>query len=322
MNRWIVAAAVLLAGSACQQPFGLGLPSEPALENGAADTLSSTKGYEITGSYKVGGNQWTIDMRVQRPKSEHLVITSATGRVEALIVGQDAYFRGQAFLAQHLGTDPLSQSVVKAAGNAWWKGSTADVPQFADFTDGTVFKQTFLGSAVTQRTDGQSVDGTAAVKLSGSRANVFIAADPPHRLLGVVTKAAVVIDSVTDADLHYTNVDRDFGITAPTDVIDFGNLSTLPPIYTVVTVDTSGCGSPCVVAAQLKNLGGTAAAKAQSSVRFEMHDAATSAMIGTCVAPVFNDVGYNSTTTVSCTINGQVTNGATVLASVDNPGHA
>jgi hypothetical protein len=313
---------VLLLASACQQPFGLGLPSERALENGASDTLSATRGYEITGSYKVGGDQWTIDMQVQRPSSEHLVITSSKGRVEALVVGQDAFFRGQAFLAQHLGTDPLSQVVVKAAGNAWWKGSTAEVPHFADFTDGSVFKQTFLGSAVTHRSDGQSLDGTAAVMLSGSRANIFIAADPPNRLLGLVTKAGVVIDSVTDADFHYTNVDQDFGITAPADVIDFGNLSTLPPIYTVVSVDTSACGSPCVVSAQLKNLGGMTGAKAQSTVKFEMHDAATGAVLGTCVATVFNDVGYNSTTTASCSINGQATNGATVFASVDNPGRA
>jgi hypothetical protein len=322
VNRWIVPVVVLLVGAACQQPFGLGLPSERALENGAAGTLSATQGYEITGAYTVAGDRWTIDMQVQRSKGEHLVITSATGKLEALIIGQQAFFRGQQFLAQHLGTDPLSQTVVKAAGNSWWKGSTADVPQFADFTDGSVFKQTFLGSAVTHRTDGVSVDGTAAVELSGTRANVFIAAAPPNRLLRVQAKDRAVIDSVTDADLHYGNIDKDFGIAAPTDVIDFSNLSTLPPIYTVVSVDTSACGSPCVVSAQLKNLGGMTGAKAQSSVKFEMHDAATNAVLGSCVATVFNDVGYNSTTTASCTIGAQATNGANVLATVDNPGHA
>jgi len=325
VNQWIIAAMAILLASACQQPFGLGLPSERALENGAANTLSATRGYEITGSYKVDGNQWTIDMQVQRPQSEHLVITSAKGRVEALIVGQEAYFRGQAFLAQHLGTDSLSRSVVKAAGNAWWRGSTAEVPQFANFTDGAVFKQTFLGSAVTRRTDGLSMDGTAAVELSGSRANIFIAADPPNRLLGVVTKAGVAIDSVTDADLHYTNVDGDFGIVTPTDVIDFSNLSTLPPIYTVVSVDTSACGSPCVVSAQLKNLGGITGAIAPSKVTFTMVESASSHVLGTCQAIVQPDIGYNSTTTVSCTISGpsaQQQNAALVTAVADNPGRA
>jgi hypothetical protein len=160
------------------------------------------------------------------------------------------------------------------------------------------------------------------VEMSSARADVFIAASAPYQVVRVHMKKGVVIDGIGEGDLHYSNFNQDFGIVAPSDVIDFSNLSTLPPIYTVVTVDASACGSPCVVSAQLKNLGGTAAAKAQSSVRFEMHDAATNAMIGTCVATVFNDVGYNSTTTVSCTISGQVTNGATVLASVDNPGHA
>jgi hypothetical protein len=39
------------------------------------------------------------------------------------------------------------------------------------------------------------------------------------------------------------------------------------------------------------------------------------------VATVVKDVGYNATTTASCTVGAQATNGATVIASVDNPGH-
>jgi hypothetical protein len=321
VNRWIVAALVLVVASACRQPFGLGLPSERALESGAGETLSASQSYEITGSYTVAGDRWTIDLQAARPQTEHVVASSSQGKVEAIIIGTQGYFRGQQFLAQHMGTDPLSQTVVKVAGNAWWKGAVSFWPQFADLTDGATFKATFLGSAVTHRTDGVSVDGIDAVQLSGARADVFVAAAPPYHLLRVRTKDRVAIDGVTDADLHYGSVDRDFGIAAPTDVIDFDNLSTLPPIYTVLSVDTAACGSPCVVSAQLRNLGGMTGAKARSTVKFEMRDAATNAVIGACVATVVKDVGYNATTTASCTVGAQATNGATVIASVDNPGH-
>jgi hypothetical protein len=47
-------------------------------------------------------------------------------------------------------------------------------------------------------------------------------------------------------------------------------------------------------------------------------------VLGTCEAPVTPDVGYNATTTVSCTmsLSGQPENAAVVTATADNPGHA
>jgi len=179
---------------------------------------------------------------------------------------------------------------------------------------------TFLGSAATQRTDHQPVGGLDAVELSGARADVFIASASPYQLLRVHLKKGVVVDGISDADLKYSNVDHDFKISAPTDVIDFGNLSTLPPIYTVISVDTSGCGSPCVVSAKLKNLGGMTGASAPSTITFAMNDAANGQALGSCQARVQPDVGYNATTTVSCTIAGQATNAAVVTATADNPG--
>jgi hypothetical protein len=252
-------------------------------------------------------------------------VSAAGVKLEAIVIGGTAYFKGQQFLAQHMGTDPLSQSLVKAAGNAWWKGSAGSVPRLPELTDGSTFQLTFLGPAVNQRIDHVAVDGANAVDLAGPRADVFIAADPPYRLLRVQLKKGVVIDGISDADLRYTNFGHDFQIAAPSDVIDFSNLSTLPPVYTVLSVDTSGCGSPCVVSAMLKNLGGLSGAKAPSTVTFTMTDPATGRAIGTCQAQVAPDVGYNGTTTVRCTIaaaGGQPVNAAVVTASADNPGRA
>jgi hypothetical protein len=222
-----------------------------------------------------------------------------------------------------MGSDPLSRNLVKAAGNAWWKGSAQQLPQLPDFTDGATFRTTFLGPVATQRTDHVSVDGTDAVKLSGPRAEVYIAAAPPYNLLRVRLNDTVVIDGVTNADLKYGNFDSDFQIVAPTDVIDFSNLSTLPPIYTVLSVDTSGCASPCSLSAVLKNLGGRSGAKAPTTVTFTVIDSASGQLVGSCKTQVVPDVGYNATTTVGCTVgslNFQQLNAATVTATPDNPG--
>lgn len=313
----LTAIALLVALPACDP---LGLPATRALESGAESMLTQSNSFEFAGAVTESGTAWTIDVQIARPVTKHLLVTSQWDSVEAVIIGPDAYFRGQQFLARHLAGNPLGPSLARAAGNSWWKDTAGLVPNLPELTDGAAFRATFLGSAVNQRTDHQPVDGVDAVELSGVRADVFIASAPPYRLLRVRFKQGVVIDGISDADLKYTNVDRDFKIAAPTDVIDFANLSTLPPIYTVVSVDTSACGSPCVVSAKLKNLGGSTGAKAPSTITFSMTDSANGQVLGTCQATVQPDVGYNATTIVSCTIAGNATNAAVVTATADNPG--
>jgi hypothetical protein len=322
----VAGAAGVAALSACDLPFGLGQPTTRALESGSASSLTAAKSLEIKGSYtESGGTTWTIDLQLARPATEHVVVSAADTKLEAIILGPAAYFRGNQFLSQHMGSDPLSRNLVAVAGNAWWKGAPGRVPSLPDFSDGSSFRATFLGTAVTQRTDHAPVDGVDAVELSGPRADVFIAAQPPYQLLRVHLKKGAVIDGLTEADLKFNNFNQDFGIAAPSDVIDFSNLSTLPPIYTVVSVDTSGCASPCVVSAQVKNLGGTQGARAPSTITFTMKSAASRSAIGSCQAQVTPDVGYNATAAVSCTIGnltGQPESAAIVTAVADNPGHA
>jgi hypothetical protein len=338
----VIGSVGLAALAACDLPAGLGQPTTRALESGAADTLTAAKSFEITGSYSESAaaapqapasaarqnlppqaTTWTIDVQVVRPGTEHMVVSAADVKLEAIVLGTDAYFRGNQFLSLHMGSDPLSRNLVKAAGNAWWKGAAGIVPRLPDFTVGSAFKSTFLGTAVTQRYDHVSVDGLDAINLSGPRADVFISTAAPYHLLRVHMKKGVVIDGVSDADLRFANFNRDFAIAAPSDVIDFSNLSTLPPVYSVESVDTSGCGSPCVVSAVLKNLGGATGARAPSTITFTMTSTASGTVIGTCQAQVTPDVGYNATTTVSCTIgslSGEQANAAIVTAVADNPG--
>jgi hypothetical protein len=303
--------------------LGLDLPTTRSLETGATGTLVAADSFEITGSYSEGSDHWSIDLQLSRPGSEHVTVTTADVKLEAIIIGNNAYFRGQQFLSAHMGSDTASRSFVRAAGNGWWKGSAGHVPQLTDLTDGNVFRSTFLGPAITQRTDHVSVDGVDAVDLSGARGEVFITAKAPYRVLRVRLKHGVVVDGIRDADLRFVNYNHDFGISAPADVIDFSNLTTLPPIYTVVSVDTSRCGSPCVVSAMLKNLGGLLHAQAPSTITFTMKDTASRQVLGSCQTQVVPDVGYNATTTVTCRIDNmtaQQANAATVTATPDNPG--
>ena len=311
----VLVSVAVVAGC---DPFGL--PATRALENGAESMLRAAKSYEITGDYAAGGQRWTIDLQLDRPDARHVKVSSATDEVEAIIIGADAYFRGQAFLAKHLGSDPQSQNLARAAGNAWWKDTAGLVPSLPSLTDGAAFRASFLGASVSSRTDHQSVDGVDAVLLAGARADIYIASISPYPLLRVRLKEGVVVDNISDADLKFGKVDHDFGIAAPSDVIDFSNLSTLPPIYRVVSVDTSGCGSPCVVSAKVKNLGGTTAARAPSTITFTMTDPVTKQVLGTCQTTIQPDVAYNSTTTASCTISARPVNAAVVTATTDNPG--
>jgi hypothetical protein len=340
----LVGAASLAALSACDLPFSIGQPTTRALQYGVVDSLDKARSFRITGSYtesadpsstpstsasgtrtNFAGGKVDIDLQLTRPDSQHVVISAADTKLEAIVLGNDAYFRGNQFLSQHMGTDPLSRSLVKAAGNGWWKGSAGHVPRLPDLTDGASFKATFLGTAATQRSDHVSVDGHDAVELSGPRADVFVAADSPYHLLRVHLKNGVVVDGIRDGDLRFGDYDLDFQIAAPPNVIDFSNLSTLPPVYTVVSVDTSGCTSPCAVSALLKNLGGGSGAQAPSTVTFTLTATATGQVLGSCQAQVKPDVGYNATTAVACTIgnlNSQQVNAATVTATADNPGRA
>jgi hypothetical protein len=318
-----VAAAALVALSACGLPFGLGLPTIRALNSGAGDSLDAAKSFRIAGTYSEASVPWKIDLEVAKPRTEHVLLSSKNVNLEAIITDHGSYFRGRQFLASNLGSDPYSQNLVQAAGDAWWTGFPAASPELPDFTTGGGVRSTFLGTAVTSRTDHVSVSGVPAIELSGRRADVFLSEAPPYRVLRLHMYPGATVDGISDADFTYSDYGRDFPIAAPSGALDFADLSTLPPIYTVVSVDTSACGSPCLVAASLKNLGGKAGSRGPSVVTFTMTDPQTTSALGTCKVPVQPDVGHSATTTVSCTIsgvNGADHNAAVVTAAADNSG--
>lgn len=310
---------------ACAPPPDLGRPSSRSLEQGVEDSLSATSGFEVNGTYVEAATAWRIDLQQTHSGDLHIVFSAGGGdQLEAIVVGGQSYFRGQRFLADHMGSDQLSKNLAAAAGGAWWKSAAANVPRLPDLFSGAAFRSAFLGSAVSARADHVAMDGIDTVELSGQRADVYVAEAAPHRLVRLRAKPGAVVDGAGDADLHFGSYGRNFNISVPADVIDFSNLSSLPPVYTVLSVDTSRCGSPCVVSAQLKNLGGATRAKAPSTVAFVLSDPATGSTLGACSVDVAPDVGYNQTTTVGCTMPafaGQES-AALVTATATNPGRA
>jgi hypothetical protein len=325
VGRTLLAVAVLVALAACDLPFGLGSPTIRALNSGAGDSLDAAKSLRIAGTYTEASTPWKIDLELVRPTTQHVLLTSKNVSLEAIVTDRGSYFRGRQFLVSNMGSDPYSQSIVQAAGDAWWTGFPVSAPELPDFTKGGGLRFTFLGTAVTSRTDHVSAGGVPAVELSGPRADLFLSEAPPYRVLRVHMRPGAVVDGISDADFTYSDYGRDFGIAPPAGALDFADQSTLPPIYTVVSVDTSGCGSPCVVSASLKNLGGKTSSRGPSVVTFTMTDPQTTSVLGTCKIAVQPDVGHSATTTVSCTINGVnglEHNAAVVTAAATNPGLA
>src|SRR5437764_1232478 len=79
-----------------------------ALENGAVSSLASASSLEIRGSYVEAGGKWSLDVQFARPDTEHAVVEGGPGKLEAIVLGKEGYFRGQQFLSQHMGSDEIS----------------------------------------------------------------------------------------------------------------------------------------------------------------------------------------------------------------------
>jgi len=113
---------------------------------------------------------------------------------------------------------------------------------------------TFLGPAVTQANRSCRSMGLSGqhVRPKGGRVHRQRPAPscapgaPEERAWWSMASATATCDSSTST--------KTSGSRHPPTSSIFSNLSTLTPIYTVVSVDTSGCGSQCAVLALVKNL--------------------------------------------------------------------
>src|SRR5260370_5402817 len=139
----LAAVAGVVALAACDP---LGLPATRALENGAESMLTRSSSLEFGGPMVESGTAWMIDVQIARPLMKHMVVSSQGEKVQAVIIGPDAYFRRPQFLAKHLAANPLGPSLANAAGNSWWKDAAPLVPNLPQLTDWAAFRATYLAS--------------------------------------------------------------------------------------------------------------------------------------------------------------------------------
>lgn len=320
--RLFAAIATAVAGlwltGACDSSLDIGEPSTRALEDGVTAGIGRNHSFEITGSITEAGLIRHLDLRVDRMGAEQMVLTGDHFNLEAIITDGHSYFRGREFLAQHAAGDAGSVSLLNQAGDSWWRGSGQETPKLIALVDAESFRSNFLGPAVTSRSDHLSVEGVAAVRLMGPRAEVLIARDEPHRLLALRMRNGATVDGIVATDLRYGNYGGVPAIGPPEGAVNFRDFSTLPPLFTVEMVDGSACGSPCVVSARVRNLGGANAPGAASKIAFKLSDPASGRVYGSCVGEVPSGVRYDSTELVSCTMSipsGGEPNGATLTAT-------
>jgi hypothetical protein len=328
LNRFacVVVVGISALVAACSAPLGIGQTSTADLINTANSELDSAKSFEVSGRFSDAGKKYTMDLQLRRPSSVHLTMTINGVGLEAIEVGPKAYYRGADFLAQAAGPaagSPTGPRLVKAVGDRWWTASEKPAPDLSGLTDNQKLKANFLNSLLVNRKEHVTVSGLDTVELSGKDGTVNISDTTPHRLVRVQVPSGMTVDGYTDADLRFSNYGKDFSITAPSGVLDFSDPSTLPPLYDVLSVDSSGCrsASSCVVAATVKNRTGLAGAPAQSTVTFNLSDSGGKS-IGTCSAGIAPDVANGATTTVSCKVPlGGFSGAFTVHATPSNPAY-
>src|SRR2546423_14943661 len=90
----LVGATMVAALSACDPPFGLGLPTTRSLESGATGTLLAADSFEITGSYSEGSHPRAIGLQLSPPGTEEVSVTTARVQLQAVILCHNGYFRG------------------------------------------------------------------------------------------------------------------------------------------------------------------------------------------------------------------------------------
>ena len=329
MRKLLIAALVSLAAAACGLPFGIGQASTSQLINGAADNLAKASGFEVIGKFKSGSDDYQIDLQYQSSGSAHMDITKGSTHLELLQISGKAYYRGKDFVAATAGSDTFGQALARAVGDKWFTAKDATPLDMSGFTDAAKVKANFLNTLSVSRKDNVTVNGQDTAELSDSDSILNITESSPYELVRLRTQPGKTVSDMTDGDLTFSNYNKSFNITAPTDVFQMDDPTTWPPYYVVTSINLAGCdGDPCKVSATVQNNGGAKSAAAPSVVTFTATNDADSSTLGTCKATISPDIANNAKTNVGCSITGGawtafVQNGGNfhVKADTDNPAY-
>jgi hypothetical protein len=187
-----------------------------------------------------------------------------------------------------------------------------------------------LTTSSLKRKDNVSTNGVMTAELTADDYILNISEASPYRLVSLRTAAGKTVQKLSDAQLTYTNYNKNFAIQAPTDAIDKNDHSTWPPLYTRVSVNNSRCNDPCILTAVFRNDGGMAGASAPSTINFTLTSKADGSVLGSCnKVPIQPDVANGQTVTECCEISSSAwtafnaVNGNVYIynAVVDNPAY-
>ena len=292
----IVVVLVLLA-SAGLPPFG---KTADQLVGDAAANLTSAPAVQVDARFVQNGTPYSMSWRVNRSGDLIATVSFKGSKDDVISVGGKVWMRTDKAFWDNLGrTDALAQKVLPAHWMIVAQGGSViapDVPNPASLRNLLPFGPSDLSKGPAQATGGQQT-----VKLSDSRADIYVTAAGPTRLVRLVFAPGYTDRtgiSGLDARFSYP---RRLTVTAPSGFYDPNDPSTLPGEYTVDQVNRGTCdGAGCVYTVTVRNHFGSSGGQATATVKLTTQSGGS---LGSCRAPIPR-VGYNQTENVSCTVSG------------------
>jgi hypothetical protein len=291
-----VVVLVLLA-SAGLPPFG---KTADQLVGDAAANLTAAPAVKVDASFTRGGTAYSMSWQADR-SGDLIASVSFKGSKDGVIsVGGKAWIDTDKAFWDNLGrTDALAQKVLPGHWMVVAPGGSVvapDVPDPASLRGLLPTGPSDLTTGPTRTTDGQRT-----LKLSDGRADIYVTAGEPTRLVRLVFAPGYTDRtgiSGLDAAFAYP---KSLRVAAPSDFYDPTNPNSLPGEYTVDQVNRGRCdGAGCVYALTVHNHYGMSGGQATATVRLTTQSGGS---LGACSAPI-PQIGYNQTETVSCTVSG------------------
>ncbi len=301
-------AAVLavLLFTACAVP-GIGQASTSDLINGAGTELAHATGLEVNGAFSKESGDFSVNIQMNPPHSAHITASKSSSsqtslNYEAIQIGDKDFYRSLDLAKLAAAQTPDAQQVARMVGGRWftYSGTPLDLGVFASAAD---IKANFLTDLKVSRKDNVDAGGQNTAQLATGDYVLNITEASPHRLVFLQTVAGKTVQGYSQAHMSITNYNKVFAIEAPPKVVDLDDPATWPPLYTIVSVENSRCGTPCTLSAQVKNLGGVEGATAPSTVTFDLKNSANQKVLGSCNVTIHPDLPHNQTVTERCTIS-------------------
>jgi hypothetical protein len=288
---------LMLLASAGLPPFG---KTADQLVSIAATNLGSAQAVKVDASFTRGGTAYTMRWVANRSGDLVATVTFKGSTDDVISLGGKIWIKTDKAFWDNLGrTDALAQKVLPTHWMVVSPGGSMAAPDVPN--PASLRKLLPSGPSDLTRGPTQTTRGVATVKLSDGRADIYVTATGPTRLVRVVFAPSYTDGTGTsglDATFSYP---KSLKVAAPTDVYDPSDPNTLPAEYTVDQVSRGRCdGAGCAYTLAVHNHYGKTGGQATAMVKLTT-DAGAS--LGTCSAPI-PPIGYNQTENVSCTVSG------------------